>query len=76
MNGIIMKSVNFEFLRDKWPELASLGGFAEQYAWQDPEIQALIAANQDAFDAIRAGVEMGNAMLTAKFCKYFLIIFQ
>ena len=37
MNGIIMKSVNFEFLRDKWPELASLGGFAEQYAWQDPE---------------------------------------
>ena len=37
MNGIIMKSVNFEFLREKWPELASLGGFAEQYAWQDPE---------------------------------------
>lgn len=32
-----MKSVNFEFLRDKWPELASLGGFAEQYAWLDPE---------------------------------------
>jgi len=37
MNGIIMKSVNFEFLRNRWPELASLGGFAEQYAWQDPE---------------------------------------
>jgi len=37
MNGIIMKSVNFEFLRDKWPELAILGGFAEQYAWPDPE---------------------------------------
>ena len=32
-----MKSVNFEFLRDKWPELASLGGFAEQYIWPDPE---------------------------------------
>ncbi len=37
MNGIIMKSINFEFLRDKWPELASLGGFAERYAWPDPE---------------------------------------
>jgi len=37
MSGIIMKSVNFEFLRDKWPELASFGGFAEQYAWPDPE---------------------------------------
>ena len=31
-----MKSENFEFLRNKWPELASLGGFAEQYAWPDP----------------------------------------
>jgi type I restriction enzyme R subunit len=37
MSGIIMKSVNFELLRDKWPELASLGGFAEQYAWPDAE---------------------------------------
>jgi type I restriction enzyme R subunit len=36
MNGIIMKSTNFEFLRDRWPELAGLGGFAEQYAWPDP----------------------------------------
>ena len=36
MNGIIMQSTNFEFLREKWPELASLGGFAEQYAWPDP----------------------------------------
>ena len=36
MNGIIMKSKNFEFLRDRWPELSSLGGFAEQYAWPDP----------------------------------------
>ncbi|MBI9083883.1 MAG: DEAD/DEAH box helicase family protein [Desulfobacterales bacterium] len=36
MDRIIMKSENFEFLREKWPELASLGGFAEQYAWPDP----------------------------------------
>ncbi len=36
MNGIIMKSNNFEFLRNRWPELSSLGGFAEQYAWPDP----------------------------------------
>jgi type I restriction enzyme, R subunit len=36
MDRIIMKSTNFEFLREKWPELASLGGFAEQYAWPDP----------------------------------------
>ena len=27
-----MKSLNFEFLRSDWPELASLAGFAEQYA--------------------------------------------
>jgi type I restriction enzyme R subunit len=31
-----MKSTNFEILRDKWPELASLGGFAEAYAHSDP----------------------------------------
>jgi len=31
-----MKSINFEFLRKRWPELASLGGFAEQYAVTDP----------------------------------------
>lgn len=31
-----MKSTNFEFLRLKWPELASLGGFAEAYAHDDP----------------------------------------
>ncbi|HHA2762977.1 TPA: DEAD/DEAH box helicase family protein [Stenotrophomonas maltophilia] len=30
-----MKSKNFEFLRDKWPELASLGGFAEAYVHSD-----------------------------------------
>ncbi|GAB5407321.1 MAG: DEAD/DEAH box helicase family protein [Aureliella sp.] len=31
-----MKSFNFEFLRPRWPELASLGGFAETYAHNDP----------------------------------------
>ncbi len=31
-----MKSINFEFLRPKWPELAGLGGFAETYAHPDP----------------------------------------
>jgi len=31
-----MKSLNFEFLRPKWPELAGLGGFAEAYAHSDP----------------------------------------
>jgi len=33
---LIMKSINFEFLRSKWPELAGLGGFAEAYAHPDP----------------------------------------
>lgn len=32
-----MQSQNFEFLREAWPELASLGGFAEQYAHTDPQ---------------------------------------
>jgi type I restriction enzyme, R subunit len=31
-----MKSRNFEILREGWPELASLGGFAEAYAHDDP----------------------------------------
>ena len=31
-----MKSLNFEFLRPKWPELSGLGGFAEAYAHADP----------------------------------------
>ena len=31
-----MKSENFEILRQKWPELAELGGFAEAYANADP----------------------------------------
>lgn len=31
-----MKSVNFEFLRPRWKELAALGGFAEQYIFPDP----------------------------------------
>ncbi len=33
----IMQSQNFEHLRPHWPELASLCGFAEQYAHGDPE---------------------------------------
>lgn len=32
-----MQSTNFEFLRQQWPELASLGGFAEHYAHGDPQ---------------------------------------
>ena len=32
-----MQSQNFEFLRDAWPELASLAGFAEYYAQIDPQ---------------------------------------
>ena len=32
----VMKSLNFEFLRPKWPELSGLGGFAEAYAHPDP----------------------------------------
>jgi type I restriction enzyme, R subunit len=31
-----MKSQNFEMLRQNWPELAALGGFAEAYAHADP----------------------------------------
>ena len=31
-----MKSLNFEYLRSDWDELASLAGFAEQYAYADP----------------------------------------
>lgn len=33
---INMKSLNFEFLRTRWPELSGLGGFAEAYAHPDP----------------------------------------
>ena len=33
----IMQSQNFEFLRDTWPELASLAGFAEMYVKADPQ---------------------------------------
>jgi type I restriction enzyme, R subunit len=32
---LLMKSINFEFLREQWPELAGLGGFAETYAHRD-----------------------------------------
>lgn len=33
----IMQSTNFEFLRPQWPNLASLAGFAENYAHGDPD---------------------------------------
>lgn len=33
----IMQSQNFEFLKGTWPELASLAGFAEHYAFLDPQ---------------------------------------
>ncbi|MCC6127488.1 MAG: DEAD/DEAH box helicase family protein [Pirellulales bacterium] len=36
-----MQSLNFEFLRPDWTELASLAGFAEQYAHTDP-VSALV----------------------------------
>ncbi len=36
MDWANMKSVNFEFLRERRPELAALGGFAEHYAHPDP----------------------------------------
>lgn len=32
-----MKSINFEFLRESWPDLAALGGFGESYAHNDPQ---------------------------------------
>ncbi|MDX8126447.1 hypothetical protein QLH52_04085 [Methylomonas sp. OY6] len=33
----IMQSQNFEFLISVWPELASLAGFAEHYAYLNPQ---------------------------------------
>ena len=36
-----MNSRNFEILRNEWPELAALGGFAEAYAYRDP-VSALV----------------------------------
>jgi tRNA A37 threonylcarbamoyladenosine biosynthesis protein TsaE len=31
------KSINFEFLRNKWPDLAESAGLAEKYAYSDPQ---------------------------------------
>ncbi len=31
-----MESINFEILRNQWPDLAALGGFAEKYVFSDP----------------------------------------
>lgn len=33
----LLNSANFEFLRPRWPALASLAGFAEHYTYADPE---------------------------------------
>lgn len=34
---LIMKSQNFEFVRDTWSELASLAGFAENHTQDEPQ---------------------------------------
>lgn len=47
---------DLDYISEKWLELGP-------EAWRDPEIQALMMAYQDAFDAIREGLEVGNAML-------------
>ena len=46
---LVMQSKNFEHLRTRWPELASLCGFAEQYAHGDPE-SAVVAAKASVLD--------------------------
>jgi hypothetical protein len=33
----VLKSINFEFLREKWPQLADFGAFSEQYLYSDPQ---------------------------------------
>ena len=47
---------SLEYISEKWKELGSEG-------WRDPGILVFILAHQDAFDAIRKGLEVGNAML-------------
>ncbi len=47
---------DLDFISEKWLELGP-------EAWRDPEIQAMILAHQEAFDAIRQGLEVGGAML-------------
>lgn len=34
---MVIKSLNFEFLRNGWPQLTELGGFAERYLDTDPQ---------------------------------------
>jgi len=36
----VMESLNFELLREKHPDLADLGGFAETYVFSDPQSAA------------------------------------
>lgn len=37
MKRLNMTSINFEYLRKQWEDLAALGGFAEQYVHTDPQ---------------------------------------
>lgn len=48
-----MKSLNFEFLRRQYPELADLGGFAEHYAFSDPS-SSLVKLRTFAEDMVAA----------------------
>lgn len=48
-----MESRNFEFLRDRFRELADLGGFAESYAFCDP-VSALVKLRTFAEFSVRA----------------------
>jgi len=64
MNGIIMKSINFEFLRDNWPELASRGGFAEQYALPDPQ-SSLVKLR-----SFRSSIGMEAKMVNERFVEF------
>jgi type I restriction enzyme, R subunit len=59
----LMKSLNFEFLRAKRPELADLGGFAEQYAFSDP-VGCLVKLRMYAENLVKAvfarhGLQLG-----------------
>ena len=51
--GEILKSLNFEFLRPHYPELADLGGFAEHYAFNDAS-GALVKLRTFAEDMVSA----------------------
>jgi hypothetical protein len=58
-----MKSANFEILRDGWPELAELGGFAEAYAHPDPDARCESVSNSEESISL-------NRVLMACICLY------